>query len=92
MRLSATTSLMSRPDCIVIASVSCIYNLGSPQDYQEQLVIINKTQEITREALIDKFIQIQYERNDYEFKRGKIRVRGDVVEIFPSYWEKAVRA
>jgi len=91
LRLSATTSLMSRPDCIVIASVSCIYNLGSPQDYQEQLVIINKTQEITREALIDKFIQIQYERNDYEFKRGKIRVRGDVVEIFPSYWEKAVR-
>ena len=91
LRLSATTSLMSRPDCIVIASVSCIYNLGSPQDYQEQLVIINKTQEITREALIDKFIQIQYERNDYEFNRGKIRVRGDVVEIFPSYWEKAVR-
>ncbi len=91
LRLSATTSLMSRPDCIVIASVSCIYNLGSPQDYQNQLVIINKTQKITREELIDKFIQIQYERNDYEFKRGKIRVRGDVVEISPSYWEKAVR-
>ncbi|MCG2713992.1 MAG: excinuclease ABC subunit UvrB [Candidatus Omnitrophica bacterium] len=91
LRLSTTTSLMSRPDCIVIASVSCIYNLGSPQDYQEQLVIINKAQKITREALIDKFIQIQYERNDYEFKRGKIRVRGEVVEIFPSYWEKAVR-
>ncbi|MDD5097153.1 MAG: excinuclease ABC subunit UvrB [Candidatus Omnitrophica bacterium] len=91
LRLSATTSLMSRPDCIVVASVSCIYNLGSPLDYQNQLVIINKTQKINREELIDKFIQIQYERNDYEFKRGKIRVRGDVVEIFPAYWEKAIR-
>ena len=91
LRLSATTSLMSRRDVIVIASVSCIYNLGSPQDYQEQLVIISAGQEIDRDALIAKLIMIQYERNDYEFKRGKIRVRGEVVEVFPSYGEKAVR-
>ena len=91
LRLSATTSLISRPDCIVIASVSCIYNLGSPYDYQAELVIINKVQKIKREVLIDKLIQIQYERNDYEFKRGKIRVRGEVVEIFPAYGEKAIR-
>ena len=91
LRLSATTSLMSRKDVIVVASVSCIYNLGSPQDYQEMLVILNKNQPIQRDELIAKLIQIQYERNDYEFKRSKIRVRGDVVEIFPSYSQQALR-
>jgi len=91
LRLSATTSLMSRPDCIVVASVSCIYNLGSPQDYREMLVILNTDAVVPRDELIASLIRIQYERNDYEFKRGKIRVRGDVVEIFPSYSEQAVR-
>jgi excinuclease ABC subunit B len=91
LRLSATTSLISRPDVIVVASVSCIYNLGSPQDYKEMLVILNKNSYIPRDELIAKFIQIQYERNDYEFTRGKIRVRGDVVEIFPAYSEQALR-
>jgi len=91
LRLSATTSLISRPDTIVVASVSCIYNLGSPQDYQKMLVILNKDDPIQRDELITKLIQIQYERNDYEFKRGKIRVRGDVVEVFPSYSEQAIR-
>ncbi|MFH1191828.1 MAG: excinuclease ABC subunit UvrB [Candidatus Omnitrophota bacterium] len=91
LRLSAATSLISRPDVIVVASVSCIYNLGSPRDYKEMLVILDKFTLIQRDELIAKFIQIQYERNDYEFKRGKIRVRGDVVEIFPSYSEQAVR-
>jgi len=91
LRLSATTSLMSRPDTIVVASVSCIYNLGSPQDYKEMLVILDKNSPIQRDDLIAKLIQIQYERNDYEFKRGKIRVRGDVVEVFPSYSEQALR-
>lgn len=91
LRLSATTSLISRPDVIVVASVSCIYNLGSPDDYQEMLVILNKHALIQRDELIAKLIQIQYERNDYEFKRGKIRVRGDVIEIFPSYSEQALR-
>ncbi|MDD5561376.1 MAG: excinuclease ABC subunit UvrB [Candidatus Omnitrophica bacterium] len=91
LRLAATTSLMSRQDVIVVASVSCIYNLGSPQDYQEHLLILNKGEKILREELIARLIQVQYERNDYEFKRGRIRVRGDVIEVFPSYGEKAVR-
>ncbi len=91
LRLSTTTSLMSRNDCIVVASVSCIYNLGSPVDYQKLLVFVNQGQGISRDELIDKLIRIQYERNDYEFKRGAIRARGDVLEVFPSYWQKALR-
>ncbi|MDD5476967.1 MAG: excinuclease ABC subunit UvrB [Candidatus Omnitrophica bacterium] len=91
LRLSATTSLMSRKDVIIVASVSCIYNLGSPQDYQKMLVILNTKEKIQRDELITRLIQIQYERNDYEFKRGKLRVRGDVIEIFPSYSEQALR-
>jgi excinuclease ABC subunit B len=91
LRLSATTSLMSRRDVLIVASVSCIYNLGSPQDYRELLVFIEKGQVISRDELISKFIQIQYERNDYEFVRGRLRVRGDVLEVFPSYQEKALR-
>jgi len=91
LRLSATTSLLSRSDVLIVASVSCIYNLGSPQDYREQLVFIEKGQEISREKLISGLIQIQYERNDYEFIRGKIRVRGDCLEVFPSYQQKALR-
>jgi len=91
LRLSATTSLMSRRDVIIVASVSCIYNLGDPQSYQEMLVLLEQGQALNRDALIAKFIQIQYERNDYEFVRGRLRVRGDVLEIFPSYQEKAIR-
>ncbi|PIQ90940.1 MAG: excinuclease ABC subunit B [Candidatus Omnitrophica bacterium CG11_big_fil_rev_8_21_14_0_20_41_12] len=91
LRLSTTTSLMSRRDVIVVASVSCIYNLGSPSDYKDMLLILETGQLLNRDELILKLIQIQYERNDYEFKRGKIRVRGDVVEVFPSYTEQALR-
>ena len=91
LRLSATSGLMSRNDVLIVASVSCIYNLGSPEDYRELLVFIEKGQVISRDNLISRFIQIQYERNDYEFIRGRIRVRGDVVEIFPAYEEKALR-
>lgn len=91
LRLSATTSLMSRRDVIIIASVSCIYNLGDPQDYRELLVFLKAGEEISRDDILMRLIQIQYERNDYEFIRGRIRVRGDVVEVFPSYDEKAVR-
>ncbi|MCK9430236.1 MAG: excinuclease ABC subunit UvrB [Candidatus Omnitrophica bacterium] len=91
LRLSATTSLMSRQDVIVVASVSCIYNLGSPEEYQGHLLILNKGEQLEREELISRLIQIQYERNDYEFKRAKFRVRGEIVEIFPSYSEKALR-
>jgi excinuclease ABC subunit B len=91
LRLSATSSLMSRKDVIIVASVSCIYNLGSPDDYVNSLVFIEKNQTVTRDQVISKLIAIQYERNDYEFVRGKIRVRGDVVEIFPAYKETAIR-
>jgi excinuclease ABC subunit B len=91
LRLRATSSLMSRRDVIIVASVSCIYNLGSPQDYREMLVFIEKGQAISRDELISRFIKIQYERNDYEFVRGRLRVRGDVLEVFPSYMEKALR-
>jgi excinuclease ABC subunit B len=91
LRLSATSSLLSRNDVIVVASVSCIYNLGSPQDYRGLLVFIEKEMCVSRDELISRFIQIQYERNDYEFIRGRLRVRGDVVEIYPAYLEKALR-
>ncbi len=91
LRLSSTTSLMSRRDVLIVASVSCIYNLGSPDDYQGMLVFLEAGQEVARDELIAKLIKIQYERNDYEFIRGRIRVRGDVVEVFPSYQEKALR-
>jgi len=91
LRLSATTSLMNRNDVIIVASVSCIYNLGSPDDYRDMLVFIKKGETVSRDELILKLIQIQYERNDYEFVRGKIRVRGDSLEVFPSYGEIALR-
>ncbi len=91
LRLSATSSLISRRDVLIVASVSCIYNLGSPEDYRELLVFIEEGQIVPRDNLISRFIQIQYERNDYEFIRGRLRVRGDNVEVFPSYSEKAIR-
>ncbi|MCM8801186.1 MAG: excinuclease ABC subunit UvrB [Candidatus Omnitrophica bacterium] len=91
LRLSATSSLMARKDVIIVASVSCIYNLGSPEEYRGLLVFVENDQIILRDELIARFIQIQYERNDYEFIRGRLRVRGDVVEIFPSYQQKALR-
>ncbi len=91
LRLAATTSLMSRRDCLIVASVSCIYNLGDPADYREALLFLKKEQTIDRDEVLAKLIDIQYERNDYEFTRGKVRVRGDVVEVFPAYRQDAVR-
>jgi excinuclease ABC subunit B len=91
LRLAATTSLMSRRDTLIVASVSCIYNLGSPGDYKNRLVYFEKGQTLDRDEVIRQLIDIQYERNDYEFTRGKVRVRGDVVEIFPAYRQDAVR-
>ena len=91
LRLSSTTSLMTRRDVIIVASVSCIYNLGSPQDYKEFLLYAEIGQEIERDDMIRQLIDIQYERNDYEFTRGKMRVRGDVVEVYPAYREDALR-
>ncbi len=91
LRLAATTSLMTRRDVLIVASVSCIYNLGSPEEYKENLVYFEKGQTVERDEALLRLIAIQYERNDVEFVRGKIRVRGDVVEIFPAYRQDAVR-
>ncbi|MBF0484661.1 MAG: excinuclease ABC subunit UvrB [Candidatus Omnitrophica bacterium] len=91
LRLSSTTSLMTRRDVIVVASVSCIYNLGSPEEYKEYLLQVNVGQEIDRDEMVRKLVDIQYERNDVDFSRGKMRVRGDTVEIFPAYRQDALR-
>jgi len=91
LRLAATTSLMSRRDVIIVASVSCIYNLGSPQEYRERLVCLERGQQADRDQILRELIDIQYERNDYDFARGTLRVRGDVVEIFPAYRQDALR-
>jgi len=91
LRLSATTSLMARQDVIIVASVSCIYSLGAPEDYKKFLLYLEKGQVIDRDEVLLKLIDIQYERNDYEFSRGKIRVRGDVLEVYPAYRQDAVR-
>jgi len=91
LRLSATSALMSRKDVIIVASVSCIYNLGSPSDYTQLIVSLETNQTVGRNEVLERLIEIQYERSDYEFFRGKIRVRGDTLEVFPSYQEKAIR-
>ncbi len=91
LRLSTTSSLMSRRDVLVVASVSCIYNLGSPQDYQELVLFLEKGQIITQKDLYRRLVALQYERNDFEFKRGTFRVRGDIVDIYPTYKETAYR-
>ena len=91
LRLAATTSLMSRRDVIIVASVSCIYNLGSPEDYQNSLVFFKRGELLRRDDALRQLLEIQYERNDYDFARGKVRVRGDIVEIFPAYRQDALR-
>ena len=91
LRLSSTTSLFSRPDTLIVASVSCIYNLGSPKDYREFMVFISRGQRINRDDVIKRLMTIQYERNDFDFTRGKVRVKGDVVDVYPAYSERAVR-
>ncbi|NLS90800.1 MAG: excinuclease ABC subunit UvrB [Planctomycetaceae bacterium] len=91
LRLAATSSLMSRRDVIIVASVSCIYGLGSPDDYREMMVALRVGQEVERDRMLARLVDIQYERNDVAFERGRFRVRGDCVEVFPSYEEFAVR-
>jgi len=92
MRHSATHSLLERNDVIIVASVSCIYGLGSPEAYYGLLLYIEKGKRISRGAILSKLVEIQYERNDIDFHRGTFRVRGDVVEIFPPYEEaRAIR-
>lgn len=92
LRLSATAALSERKDVIIIASVSCIYGLGSPVDYKEMIVSLRPGMERDRDEVIHKLIELQYERNEIDFKRGTFRVHGDVLEIFPAEWgDKAVR-
>jgi excinuclease ABC subunit B len=91
MRLSATRSLFERRDVIIVASVSCIYGLGSPEAYYGMLLPLERGQRITRDDILRKLVEIQYERNDVEFGRGTFRVRGDIVEVIPSYEEQGLR-
>ena len=92
MRHAATHSLFERSDVIIVASVSCIYGLGSPEEYKNMLVLFQKQAEVSRDEVLSRLVEIQYERNDYDFSRGTFRVRGDVVEIFPAYEEdRAIR-
>jgi excinuclease ABC subunit B len=91
LRLKTTTSLLERRDVIVVASVSCIYNLGTPDEYRQQCIFLERGRSIPREELLANLIDIHYERNDIEFMRGKFRVKGDTIEIFPAYLETALR-
>jgi len=91
LRLSATSSLLERKDVIIVASVSCIYGLGSPKDYKELVLKVNIHEIFERDKVLERLINIHYERNDIDFHRGCFRVRGDVIEIFPSYLEYAFR-
>jgi excinuclease ABC subunit B len=91
LRLSATRSLFERRDTIIVASVSCIYGLGSPEAYYGMLLLLEKGQRIRREEIVRRLVEILYERNDADFRRGVFRVRGDVIEVFPTYDEMAYR-
>jgi len=91
MRLSATRSLFERRDVIIVASVSCIYGLGSPEAYYGMLLPLERGQRIGREQVLRKLVEIQYERNDHDFARGTFRVRGDIIEVYPSYEEQGLR-
>src|SRR5580765_2201772 len=91
LRLSATRALFERRDVIVVASVSCIYGLGSPEAYYGMLLPLEQGQKIDRDQVLRKLVEIQYERNDHDFTRGTFRVRGDIVEVYPSYEEQGLR-
>ena len=91
LRMSATRSLFERRDCLIVASVSCIYGLGSPEAYYGMLLLLEKGQKISRQEILRRLVEIQYEHNDLDFRRGTFRVRGDVVEIFPTYEDNAYR-
>ena len=91
LRLSATRALFERRDVIVVASVSCIYGLGDPDAYFGMIMFVEPGQKLKREELLQRLVELQYERSNVEFERGNFRVRGDVVEIYPSYQEQAYR-
>src|ERR1700681_4730266 len=87
LRLSATRSLFERRDAIIVSSVSCIYGLGSPEAYYGMLLLLEKGQKLRREDITRRLVEILYERNDHDFRRGAFRVRGDIIEVFPTYDE-----
>ncbi len=91
LRLAATTNLMTRQDTIVVASVSCIYNLGSPDEYGKLTLQMMKGEKISRNSIVDRLLDLMYQRNDYNFTRSTFRVRGDVVELIPGYEDKSFR-
>jgi len=91
MRLAATHKLMTRRDVIIVASVSCIYGIGSPHNYKKEVLYLEEGMEITINEIADKLVQMQYKRNEFEFTQGIFRIKGDVVEIFPAYSTTAVR-
>jgi len=91
LRLSATRSLFERRDCVIVASVSCIYGLGSPEAYYGMLLMLEKGQKISRNQILSRLVDILYERNDVDFRRGTFRVRGDVIEVYPTYDDYAYR-
>nr|MBP9733841.1 excinuclease ABC subunit UvrB [Candidatus Omnitrophota bacterium] len=91
LRLRATSSLLSRRDCIVVASVSCIYGLGTPEDYAKLLILVKRGDALDRDALLKRLVEIQYTRNDVDPKRGTFRVKGDTVDVFLAYEERGVR-
>lgn len=91
MRMSATRSLFERRDCIIVASVSCIYGIGSPEAYYGMLILLKKGQNFSRENILRKLVEIQYERSENDFNRGTFRVRGDCIEVFPAYDDCAYR-
>jgi len=91
LRLSATRSLFERRDAIIVSSVSCIYGLGSPEAYYGMLLLLEKGQHINRKDITRRLVEILYERNDVDFRRGTFRVRGDIIEVFPTYDENAYR-
>ena len=91
LRMSATRSLFERRDCLIVASVSCIYGIGSPEAYYGMLLLLEKGMKIARQDVLRKLVEIQYERNDVDFRRGTFRVRGDVIEVYPTYEDNAYR-
>src|SRR5207245_1347961 len=91
LRLSATKSLFERRDCVIVASVSCIYGLGSPEAYYGMLLMLEKGQKIGRQDILRRLVDIPYERKDLDLRRGTFRVRGDVIELYPTYDDYAYR-
>src|SRR3989344_752245 len=91
LRLAATTNILTRPDTIVVASVSCIYNLGSPVEYGKFILELREGMKVGRGEIMDRLLDLQYARNDYNFKRSTFRVKGEVIDVFPAYQDYGIR-